>query len=102
MYLVGVPETGKLKNLYENLVDPEDPQKYRITWCGRFSVPFGLNCIVKVCQGLDHTKPSGMLMRYSTSVALGELDRAKNGPGITAPGNLHHWVGYAAIGYKIQ
>jgi hypothetical protein len=41
----------------------------------------------------------GLLLKYDTSVALGELEYSNLGIGVTAPSNLHHWVGYAALGY---
>jgi len=40
--LAGRLDTGKIRTLYETFVDPDHPDTYRWTWCGRFSIPLGL------------------------------------------------------------
>ena len=43
----------------------------------------------------------GTLLDYGTSVSEASLDvESLGGLGPTAPNNLHHFVGYAAIGYR--
>jgi AmmeMemoRadiSam system protein B len=98
-YLTGQLSGDNLKELFNNLVESNNPKKYRITWCGRFSVPFGLNCLLHLSDKLGVPRSHGILLKYDTSVALGELDHKSLGIGVTAPSNLHHWVGYAALGY---
>jgi AmmeMemoRadiSam system protein B len=99
-YLVGKLSAGRLRGLYESLVDPANPRKYRVTWCGRFSVPFGLDCVERLSKKTGSSPLKGVLLRYGTSVGLGELEHKDLGIGVTAPSNLHHWVGYAAVGYR--
>lgn len=101
-YLEGTLTTAKLHTLFETLVEPAD-LSYRLPWCGRFSVPFGLEVLRKVALETAGAVPTGELLRYSTSLEGPELpvsaEARKGGLGYTAPSNFHHWVGYAAVGY---
>jgi len=99
-HLAGSLHPAKLEALFLRLVDDEDVREYRITWCGRFSVPFGLDCQYHLSRALDLEAPRGVLLRYGTSVELGRLALDHLGIGVTAPVSLHHWVGYAAVGYR--
>ena len=99
-YLIRQLESEKLRDFFFQLVDQDDVRKYKITWCGRFSVPFGLNCIQYLMNDLQHPPLTGYLLRYDTSVAAGELPLKDFGLGTTAPSNLRHWGGYCAIGYR--
>jgi AmmeMemoRadiSam system protein B len=102
-HLTGPLAPSKPRSFLERLVEPEDVRKYRIPWCGRFSIPFGLELLRKTARGLGDPVPVGHLLRYGTSLSeaeppISEASR-KAGLGYTAPSNFHHWVGYAAIGY---
>lgn len=99
-YLIGELVTEKLRRFFAQLVDQEDVERYKITWCGRFSVPFGLNCVNYLMGELQRPPLTGYLLSYDTSVASGELPVRDLGLGSTAPSNLRHWVGYCAIGYR--
>lgn len=104
-YLEGPLIAGRLAGLLGELVAAEDVRKYRIPWCGRFSVPFGLELLRKTAEATGAGVPEGALLRYGTSLSEPELPvsgatRAA-GLGYTAPSNLHHWVGYAAVGYSL-
>jgi AmmeMemoRadiSam system protein B len=100
-YLCGPIERPNLKKFLYSCVDPEDVTDYRITWCGRFSVPFGLNVASRLTERLESRPLTGTLLDYGTSVGEASLDvEGLGGLGTTAPNNLHHFVGYAAIGYR--
>ena len=103
-YLEGTLTAAKLHDLFDTLVDPED-LSYRLPWCGRFSIPFGLEVLRKVALETGGAAPTGELLRYGTSLEGPELpvsaEARKGGLGYTAPSNLHHWVGYAAVGYQM-
>jgi AmmeMemoRadiSam system protein B len=105
-HLEGALDPVRLESLLEDLVDPEDLRRYRIPWCGRFSVPFGLELLRKVSLATTGETPRGSLLNYGTSVSQPELpvnpSTREAGLGYTAPSNFHHWVGYAAIGYTIS
>ena len=104
-YLEGPLSAAKLHGLFNNLVEAED-LSYRLPWCGRFSVPFGLEVLRKVSLETEGRVPTGDLLSYGTSLDGPELpvsEKAREGGlGYTAPSNFHHWVGYAAIGFQIR
>jgi AmmeMemoRadiSam system protein B len=90
--LSGKVTEKKARGLFERLVDPKDPGRYRIPWCGRFTVPFGM-LFLKEMTGGDglRTVPAA----YATSVDGPQPDWP-GGPGRTAPAHLRHFVGYPA------
>jgi len=98
--LCGELTSEKIHKFFTTVIDPEDYHMYRVTWCGRFAVPFGANTLVHLMEKLGRPPLKGDLLRYGDSVELGELDVRKVGLGVTAPANLHHWVGYVSIGYR--
>lgn len=99
--LAGTLRRGPLRKFLYTCVDRDDVTKYKVTWCGRFSVPFGLDVASRTSEELDGRALVGTLLGYGTSVAEVSLDLASiPGLGTTAPNNLHHWVGYASIGYR--
>jgi AmmeMemoRadiSam system protein B len=103
-HLEGDLDPIKLHGLLDTLVDPDD-LSYRLPWCGRFSVPFGLELLRKIAVESGEDIPEGTLLSYGTSLSEPELpvsaETRENGLGYTAPSNLHHWVGYAALGYLL-
>ncbi|NOZ77579.1 MAG: AmmeMemoRadiSam system protein B [Acidobacteria bacterium] len=104
-HLEGPLSAHRLHTLLDQLVDPADPHVYTIPWCGRFSVPFGLEMFRQTARKLHLADPTGTLLRYGTSLSEPELPVSKQtreeGLGYTAPSNFHHWVGYGAIAYVI-
>jgi AmmeMemoRadiSam system protein B len=98
-HLAGAIEPSRLEKLLSLLVEEEDILIYRITWCGRFSVPFGVDLTFHLSRELGLGVPEGSFLGYGTSVEMGELPLRDTGLGVTAPANLHHWVSYATVGY---
>ena len=99
--LAGPLDREKARAFLERCVDPSDVTKYRLTWCGRFSVPFGLDVASRVVEKLGQPPLSGTVLDTGTSVSEAGLDTSDlPGLGVTAPSNFHHFVGYAAIGWK--
>lgn len=98
-YLLEDIHPDKLKELLFSLVDDKDIYQYKVTWCGRFSVPFGVDFTYHLSKDLEQPVPRGWLIGYGTSVEMGELSVRDLGLGVTAPANLHHWVAYTSIGY---
>jgi AmmeMemoRadiSam system protein B len=81
-------------------VREDDWREYKWTWCGRYSVPFGMLVAWNLQQVLGAPPLVGKTLGYATSldtprVKVDDLD----GMGVTAPANLRHWVGYASVGY---
>ena len=99
--LCGPVERDKLKNFLYSCVDPGDVTRYKITWCGRFSIPFGLGVAFRLAAILESRTLTGYLLDYGTSVSEASLEvEGLGGLGPTAPNNFHHFVGYPAIGYR--
>jgi AmmeMemoRadiSam system protein B len=100
-FLCGSLEKAKLKTFLYSCADEKDVAHYLITWCGRFSIPFGLNVAARLGEDLEGRKLEGILLDYGTSVSEESLDLSGlGGMGATAPNNLHHWVGYVTVGWK--
>lgn len=97
-HLTGELSSQKLKDFCNRVWVEDNIKEYKIRWCGRFSIPFGLNTVKILMEKLSHPHLTGYLLRYDTSYNLGKLS-LDIGIGTTAPNNIHHWVGYSAIGY---
>lgn len=94
--LGGPLDTARSRGFYETCVNPEDPAEYRVTWCGRFSVPMGLVTLARLGRDLGVPLESRPLA-YATSVGAPELPVRGDGLGETAPANLYHFVGYPSL-----
>jgi AmmeMemoRadiSam system protein B len=78
-----------------------DHREYKWTWCGRYSVPCGLLTAWHLQRLCGARSLDGTVLGYATSledqrIAVDDLD----GMGVTAAATLHHWVGYAAVGFR--
>jgi len=82
-------------------LDDRDHREYKWTWCGRYSVPFGLLVAWRLQQLTSARSLIGTNLGYATSLDHAHL-RVDDleGMGITAPATLRHWVGYAAVGFR--
>ena len=91
----------KIEKFTRYTLADHDHREYKWTWCGRYSVPFGLLTSWHLQQLLLAPLLSGTILGYTTS--LGD-QRIKvddlGGMGVTAPATLRHWVGYAAVGFR--
>lgn len=97
--LAGPVSVEKVRALYGTFVDPDDPDTYRLSWCGRFSIPFGMLLLRRTAEALGLPAPVGMPVAYATSVGAPELRLRASGLGETAPANLYHFVGYPAVAW---
>ena len=97
--LVGPLQENKIQKFTEYTVDKNDFHKYKWTWCGRYSVPMGLMTAYDLSKILN-VPLSGRLVGYANSISHPPLPVKDLRMGFTAPANIHHWVGYAAIGYE--
>lgn len=87
---------SRAKLFYETCVNPENPADYRVTWCGRFSIPLGLLALSRLGRELGLPLEARPLA-YATSVGAPELPVRGDGLGETAPANLYHFVGYPSV-----
>jgi MEMO1 family protein len=99
--LTGDLKTSRIKFFMEYTLKQDDYKVYKWTWCGRYSLPFGLLTSLKMQEILSKGEPlKGTLVGYSTSIAGLSLPVSDIGMGSTAIATLHHWVGYCAVGFK--
>ena len=86
--------------VFREKVDSNDfQQPYKITWCGVYSIPFGLSVLERLNELAGAKAPRGFMLVYGTSVDPAELPLEHVGLKTTAIATLRHWVGYTAIGY---
>ncbi len=97
--LGGITKT-KLRRFTEYTVQDTNFRAYKWTWCGRYSVPFGLLTAFYLEQNLRSNPVKGVLLGYGNSIMQPAIPVEDLKMGKTAIANLHHWVGYTAIGYK--
>ena len=97
--LAGNVQQDKIKKFVGYTVDDNNFKDYKWTWCGRYSVPFGLLTSFYL-QKLFDIKLTGTLVGYATSLDHPHIPVSDIGMGVTAPANIRHWVGYPAVGYK--
>jgi AmmeMemoRadiSam system protein B len=97
--LIGPILPERVEQFTRYTVEESDYHMYKWTWCGRYSVPMGLLTAYEL-QDAFHLALSGRFIGYSTSIADPVLPVTDLGMGLTAGASLHHWVGYAAIGYE--
>jgi AmmeMemoRadiSam system protein B len=99
--LCGGLEPARIEKFTRYTLADHDHREYKWTWCGRYSVPFGLLTAWHLQQSLSAPRLTGTLLGYTTSledqrIRVDDLD----GMGVTAPATLRHWVGYAAVGFR--
>ena len=97
--LTGNVASEKIMKFINYTVLQSDYKQYIWTWCGRYSVPFGLLTTFYLQNQLGENL-NGTLVDYSTSIEHERLYVKNFGMSVTAPANSHHWVGYAGIGYE--
>lgn len=95
--LAGPLSTEKARAAFSTWVNPDRPDEYRMPWCGRFSIPFGLLLLNETARGLGLTVPVGFPIAFGTSVDAPEVPVKDLGLGATAPANLYHFVSYPGV-----
>jgi len=99
--LAGPLSPERARAFYDACVDPADPARYRLTWCGRFAIPLGMLLLHDTAAALGVGAPVGTAISYATSVGQPELPLREVGLGETAPANLYHFVGYPAAAFTL-
>jgi AmmeMemoRadiSam system protein B len=100
--LAGPLAPPKARAFFEACVDPADPGTYRMPWCGRYSVPFGLLFLAETARALGLEPPVGHPVAFGTSVDTPELPVRALGMGATAPANLYHFVSFPAVAFGLR
>jgi AmmeMemoRadiSam system protein B len=98
--LIDQVEPQRIRRFFEYTVDVDNYKKYAWTWCGRYSVPFGLLTGFYLQNILGNSPLEGHMLRYATSLRGKKIKVDDLGMGVNAPATMRHWVGYVAIGYR--
>ncbi len=98
--LTGAINPKKVKGFVNYTVMESDHREYKWTWCGRYAIPMGLMTANKLNNKLYNQPLNGIFLNYATSIDHELFPVEDLGMGTTAPANQHHWVGFAAIGYR--
>ena len=97
--LGGLISAEKARAFYATVVDPANPDQYRRTWCGRFSVTLGTLLVNETAQRLGLGTPRTVPVALGVSVDTPELAVRDVGLGPTAPANLYHFVMHPALAF---
>ncbi len=97
--LAGPLTADKARAFFAAVVNPDKPDEYRMPWCGRFSVPFGLLFLAETARQLGMATPRGLPLALGVSVDTPELKVRDVGVGPTAPANLYHFVTHPGVAF---
>jgi AmmeMemoRadiSam system protein B len=97
--LAGEVSADMARGFFAAMVDPDQPDRYRRTWCGRFAIPFGLLLLAAACRALGRQPPRALPIALGTSLEGPELPLRHLGLEPTCPLNLHHFVTAPAVAY---
>lgn len=97
--LAGVVTQDMARHFFEAVVDPDQPDVYRKPWCGRFSIPFGLELLRSLSQQLSLDPPRAMPIAFGASVDAPELPLRHMGLGQTCPISLYHFVTFPSAAF---
>jgi MEMO1 family protein len=90
----------KISRFFSYTVDPANFRQYQWTWCGRYSIPFGLLTSLHLAELEKGAPLTGIPVAYATSLDHPPLKVEDLGMGRTAVATPRHWVGYPAVGFK--
>lgn len=99
-YLTKEITKSGIKAFNKSTVKENNYMEYNWTWCGRYSIPFGLLMANKLNFLLHKEALNGTLVDYRSSIHNKHLQINDLGMGTTAPAKKTHWVGYAGIKYE--
>lgn len=90
----------KIKQFTAYTVQYEDYKEYKWVWCGRYSVPFGLDFANKLNILYNSEPLTGDFMHYQSSIDHDLIEVEDLGMGTTAIATQKHWVAYASLKYE--
>jgi len=100
--LNGPVNARSARAFFETCVDPKDPGTYRVTWCGRYAVPFGMLMLKAAAGVLDQPGPVARPVALSFTVDTPELPVRALGLGSAVPASLYHFVGTPAVAFTAR
>jgi AmmeMemoRadiSam system protein B len=97
--LEGPLSAAKIAGFRERIERDDLEWPYKVTWCGVYSIPFGLSVLEGLAAAEGREAPCGRIFGYGTSLEPGALPVGGTGLGATNIATDRHWVGYLAMGY---
>lgn len=97
--LSGPVSIEKARTFFATVVNPDQPDEYRMPWCGRFSIPLGLLLLRETAHALKMPSPRGIPAAFGASIGFPQLPVP--GLGVTAEANLFHFVSYPGVAYTL-
>ncbi|MFH0895213.1 MAG: AmmeMemoRadiSam system protein B [Bacteroidota bacterium] len=88
-------DTARIHYLFNSLTQPNNYKEYKRTWCGRYSVPFGM-----LVASFLNTEMKLTITDYATSLGGAGIPIDEINIGKTADASLRHWVGYLIAAYQ--
>jgi len=98
--LTGELNLEKIKTFNQFTVQQDNFKEYRWTWCGRYSVPFGLLFANKLSNLIENKSLTGEMIGYRNSYLNSHIKVDDLKMGHTAPANNRHWVAYVGMNYQ--
>jgi MEMO1 family protein len=98
--LKGELSKNKIRKFNTYTVKEDNFKEYKWTWCGRYSLPFGLLFANKLNILINNQPLSGTLIGYRSSYPGQHIEVKDIDMGYTAPANNSHWVAYTGVGYQ--
>jgi len=98
--LIGEISENKINMFNQYTVQTDNYKEYKWTWCGRYSVPFGLLFANKLNVLVHGKELKGNLIDYRTTIHNKHIKVEDIGMGVTAKANQHHWVGFTGISFN--
>ena len=98
--LIGDLDMKKIKQFNSYTVKQDNFKEYQWTWCGRYSLPFGLLLSNKLNMLTTNKPLSGSLIDYRSSFHNSHIEVTDLQMGHTAPANQKHWVAYVGVSYR--
>ncbi|MFA5848355.1 MAG: AmmeMemoRadiSam system protein B [Bacteroidales bacterium] len=87
----------RIRKFYDYTVSADDFREYNWTWCGRYSVPFGMLFAEKLNQLYCGKPLTGEVTGYRSSITTPHIEVKDLKMGTTAPANQRHWVSYIGV-----
>lgn len=98
--LKGELTSDKIKQFTEYTVQKDNYKEYKWVWCGRYSVPFGLDFANKLNQLENEENLTGTFLGYQTSIDHELIEVEDIGMKVSALSTPHHWVAYTSMKYE--
>jgi MEMO1 family protein len=99
--LGGLMNRTKIRTFSSVTIQQTDFREYAWTWCGRYSVPFGLSLMLQLAEKQE-IPLYGKRIGYLSSIDHVRIPVEDLGMGLTAPASLRHWVGYPGVVYCLS